>query len=573
MTCYLLEHIFVDLKLAFYYIEEEIIEEIEDLTHIHIKNHLAHRKALHEAALPDQKNSEPNPMHLWLKISNERLEKAEDKSPEFALRPPTYTIGLQEKFDKFKEDKRLEDENISINWEEEWLDSYKKLPSHDWPFEEYSECQEEFEVEESTSSKFKEEEPDFPIKFMAITPEKSGFNFVGKIFQKHEEVLYLHEPFVKMKLDPNPNATETDQSETDLDIDQASKILEDFYDECTLPTCNDNKNICNLVRSSQKFYTKPFCDENFLKFDVENSILSKKILNACQLNDVKLYQIEKEFCGDSQKCKVKAVRTNKITSIRKMLKMHLKEDSSFKVIVWFRDPRAMLASKLKNLGRGSNSGSNSGSSLEKSKNFIKTQCETYESHLKDKQHFSKWAMAVKFLRFEDFTNDPDFQTKKLFKFLGLTLDDDLSNFLYQLTHNGFGKFWSTGAGTGDANKKIEISNIWDDGPEGFWRNYNTLRNSPVTTYEWLNFLTFNEIEMIQNISSCKKVMDGMGYELLLSEEKFEKYRSNFNLDIGSYKWNIQESLVPVSLLAGKAQRGNKSKRFLRNFKEKIWGWK
>ena len=405
-----------------------------------------------------------------------------------------------------------------------------------WPYKEYEGCDSEF------NKKIPSNIPN-PKKLMVVSSWRGGYNFIGELLERHPDVFYLNEPFVV-----------TDKMDDEAKEGNMTIIMENYFDECKLPRYSEfrddwrdeellNQNIdCNknnfCFRSKGlKYKSKPICGFDFVQLGLDPAIIDKE----CPLDEKDLSTLE----GMCTKDKVRVIKesSDRLNSLSKQLTPDQKDDPGFSVYIFVRDPRGLAFSRRNILGEDSYKLS-----------YIEEDCKKWEGYIKDKFKNTKWQMDVKFLRYEDFTNDPDYQAKELFNTLGLELGDDLSEFLYQEAHMGYGK---------DSKAPFIYLN------DTFMDTFSTLKGGSSQPYAWLKELTFKEVDSIQKI--CSRPMEYFGYKIL-DESAFDDMSRFFEEEVDSFKWNMDDENLPVNMLYGKNQRENSDKKFLADFGKKPWGW-
>ena len=231
------------------------------------------------------------------------------------------------------------------------------------------------------------------------------------------------------------------------------------------------------------------------------------------------------------------------------------------MIIWVRDPRAYIASRRLSLG-----------DTPYTEEDMAKDCQVMEKFARDLFYYQdEWKMRFRLLRYEDFVNDPDYQVKELFKFLYLDHHENITEFLYQETHLGFGN-------------SIDADYINLSRGKNF--DESTLRDASRSPYKYLETSTYEDICKIQSQLSCKKVIDYFSYELL-NEESYYKHRNIYVNQPEEFHWDVKWDNVPVKMMYGKTQReimnpqflenpgtdgASETRDFLQAFSLKIWGW-
>ena len=410
---------------------------------------------------------------------------------------------------------------------------------------------------EDWSNEFKKPIPEYdgkPKKAMIIAGWRIGFEFVSALFERHPDVFYLYEPFMLTNLFRDPTIFH-DGHEFGKKTRKIANIFEEFFTDCILPRYDryrewyrhgqllaQGKN-CSMDNMCMRHYefklrTAPICKDDFLQLGTGPEIIKKE----CPLDEKRLTIAEK-YCRND---KARVIKANNINSILTDVPYEFKFDPDFNVVVWIRDPRSMVAGKWRGLGKTTYT-----------LGQADRDCTLWEYYVKDATYYAdRWKMQIRFARYEDFVNDPIYQAKDLFHFLDLDFPDVLSEFLYQETHMGYGP-------TADS-PYISLNNT-------YMYDFASLRHGSYMPYRWLSDLTFREIEDIQNLMPCKKVLDYFGYETL-TRESYEKYKKIYAYKWYDFHWDMKDGTVPVKMLAGRSQRANKDEEFLINWESKLWGF-
>jgi len=169
------------------------------------------------------------------------------------------------------------------------------------------------------------------------------------------------------------------------------------------------------------------------------------------------------------------------------------------------------------------------------------------------------------LRYEDFTNDADYQARELLNYFGLSFSDSSENsidekFIFAQTHNGEPRLKEHGWLT--AND----TNSWA---------FNTISNNrALTSVNWARFLRYKKVEKIQNY--CSDIMELFGYKIYKNDEDYYNFRNWINEIMLDFDWNMDSSKLNVYKVYGHDQR-ERSKSdidgvFASVFEDKIWGW-
>ena len=431
-----------------------------------------------------------------------------------------------------------------------------------WPYKEYSGWENEFQ-------KVTPPYDGRPKKAMIIAGWRLGFEFVSSLFERHPDVFYLYEPFtVAMLLKdkfivPKPNGHDYGKKHRVV-----KNIFNEYFSDCIIPrydrykywkrdnqllwqgkNCSED-NMCDRHHDF-KFRTQPICNEDFLQLGTDPRIIHEN----CPLNEEKLVMLEKLCRGD----KARVIKGNNINSILTDIPMKFKFDPDFHIVIWIRDPRSMVAGKWRSGGK---------------ENYkpgkIDQDCQAWKDYMTAAAYYAdKWKMKIRFVRYEDFVNDPDYQAKELFHFLGLDFPESLSEFFYQETHMGYGPT--------PHHPYIQLN-------DSYMYDFSPLRHAPFGPYRYLTELSWEEINEIQNLDNCRQVMEFFGYEKL-TEMSHQYYKKDYEYNwyvaskfyglegaIYDFHWDMRPGLMPIRLLAGRSQRANKDPEFLIEWNAKIWGW-
>lgn len=358
------------------------------------------------------------------------------------------------------------------------------------------------------------------------------------MLEKHPEVFYLYEPFV---------VTENMDNADKLKVKR--KIATDYYSSCLLPRYEEfydewrdsmleainidckPDNLC-FREKGDKFKTAPICED-----DVSDLGMSaEEIHERCPLTEHKLQQLE-QIC---HRQKLRLIKTSRMPSIDTGLPKKYLADPDFSIILWVRDPRAIVHSRMRQLGDG----------FEVSD--IAQVCKEWEMFIEQMSQ-DTWAARSIILRYEDFTNDLDYQSKEFSNYLGIKYPEWMSNFLFQISHNGEGR------NPDDEWLSIENEDMWE---------YATIRVSSQTAYYWIQQMDFKTNIEIQK--TCKSVMDVLGYRRFKKEAEYLAFRDYFNHN--TFHWDMPEENTSTRWLYGTTQRRNENKQFIEDFSNKLWGW-
>ena len=452
---------------------------------------------------------------------------------EIPLKPKNSDQNLQSYYDEYEEnedsDDKLPDELSNEELYEQILNGKiptkePYIPASELPPEELSRTAPNFEKSHRNA--------------LILSTWRSGWSFIANMIEKHPEIFYLFEPFV---------VTENMDNADKLKIKR--KIASDYFSECKLPRYEDYfdewrdsqlesinidckpDNIC-FREKGDKFKSPPICAEDV----TELGLAVEEIHERCPLSEKKLRILEK-ICHEQ---KVRMIKSSRIASIDTAVPKKYLEDPDFTIILWVRDPRAIVNSRKKILGE---------SFQVNDINLVCKEWQLFINQMKQK----KWKARSLILRYEDFTNDFDYQSKELANYLGLSYPDWMSNYLFQVSHNGESR------NPDEPWLSIKNEDMWE---------YATIRISAQTAYYWVQSTDFKTNIEIQK--SCKNVMDTLGYKRFKKEADYLKFREYFNTEV--FHWDMPENKVSTRFLYGNTQRQNDDPKFLEGFTRKLWGW-
>ena len=178
-------------------------------------------------------------------------------------------------------------------------------------------------------------------------------------------------------------------------------------------------------------------------------------------------------------CELYPIRLIKSTRLLVNQTRHILSDSylpNFKVISLFRDPRGIMNSRKSLSWCRSN----------KDCGITKNVCEILDSNTKATFELAnEFPGRIHLVRYEDLSLHPKETTEKIFKFLRLSIYDNVNKFL-------------------DGHTKSLKGSMED-------YNFITNRNSSATVFAWRSKIDFKKVEETQKL--CNKTMQVLGYKM------------------------------------------------------------
>lgn len=401
-----------------------------------------------------------------------------------------------------------------------------------------------------------------------------------------------------------------------------NKMMTHFFKDCEIPRykdyfdgwrnemllkqnvdCNPD-NLCFRDRGD-KFKQPPICAEDLSTLehygDMQSSIHKK-----CPLNEGKIKELE-NMCRINE---VRIIKSFELPDIKNSIPKNLQSDPYFSILLFVRDPRALAMSKLSQLGENVYE-----------IRTIGEDCTNWDKFISIMRKFV-WKCRMNVVRYEDFVNDADYQSKEFINHFGIEFPEPPRQgpIRARKAKKKSGRVYgsdSSASNSNDTDSDLDLadSDFLSDKPDQrefvdfeeliyaqthngqSWNGtqildpgetiieYTSIRNSVSVVYKWLTQISFEQLKMIESVPSCSKVMDSLGYKKLSVEPNGEEIEEidfvNIQQQMISMMENneieedMNEEYLPIDRLYGTTQRYNSQheKNFKKYFEtEKIWGW-
>lgn len=394
-----------------------------------------------------------------------------------------------------------------------------------------------------------------PLKGIVFSTWRSGYGFVGSIFERNPNIFYLHEPFTQIK---------------DLEISKVHKLTTEFYDQCHIPMYSDYwstdefhnyliaekhvdcyiDNICYRTRG-HKFRSEPVCKEDLTQI----GIYPENLHAWCPFTE-DTFPILDKVCHES---KIRLIHTTDDPKIM-LNKIDYKylNDPNYTILLFVRDPRAITHSVMNILNE-----------LYFDFDFTKKTCDSW-NYVLEMKALNRWRARINIIRYEDFLVDADYQFQELLNHFALPYSKADEHFVFQTTHSGqprkeFGfseeEPWKPG------NVKLEwlVTNETSD-----W-TWNTIHMSAQTGFKWAMELKYRYVQKVQKL--CGEVMEKLAYKIF-DENEYFSFRNYTKKHNHEYAWDMKLDGFPISqaYTLSHRQKAINDEEYAQNFRKKYWGW-
>ncbi|XP_053407796.1 carbohydrate sulfotransferase 1-like [Mercenaria mercenaria] len=249
---------------------------------------------------------------------------------------------------------------------------------------------------------------------------RSGSTLTGSLFQEYTDAFYVFEPLHMLHnafsrpADDKVTLKYVNGTTRNYSVSERSEVFLDEINSwlnCKIESLSTQTLTCRHHRDFTKVMMPFFyCSQGHLSTSI-NHVDAK--LKIC-------FRTTTSFCKEAQLWALKFIRLS-MEDASKLLPLY----PNMKIIHLVRDPRGIMHSRLK-------------IQVVTAKTFkkdVKVHCSTIEKDLKvSKEILKKQPTRLKILHYEDLAENPLETAETLFKFLGLTFEKRLQDFIFEQTH-------------------------------------------------------------------------------------------------------------------------------------------
>ncbi|XP_042191750.1 carbohydrate sulfotransferase 1-like [Callorhinchus milii] len=316
---------------------------------------------------------------------------------------------------------------------------------------------------------------------------RSGSSFMGQLFNQHPGIFYLFEPLYHVQqVFTNASGRIRNALDRRALLGAHRDLLSNLYD-CDLnflenymkPMPKDHETTMFFRRgASNALCEPPVCASYWDSREVEEHLCARK----CKSLNLTLAS---QACQKRSHVAIKTVRIPEIKDLRL-----LTEDPrlNLKIIHLVRDPRGILTSRMGTFTdhfrswKIWNATGRKPHSVDLSQ--ITMTCKDLSNSAETGLSRPAWLKGKYMLvRYEDLAREPFKKAKEIYNFIGLDIDSNVKKWLL---HN------TNGSSTATGNYK-----------------YTTTRNSTATAERWRLNLSFDIVQMVQNL--CNDTLTQLGY--------------------------------------------------------------
>ncbi|XP_016296532.1 carbohydrate sulfotransferase 1-like [Sinocyclocheilus anshuiensis] len=330
---------------------------------------------------------------------------------------------------------------------------------------------------------------------LILATPRSGSSFFGQLFNQHSDVFYLFEPLYHVQIILMPHATPRRCAvEHRLMLEASRDLLRSLYNcdfyflESYIMPRPANHTTDKLFRrgASKALCSMPVCDA-FSPSD--GNIEEGDCVRKCASLNLTLAT---ESCREKQHVAIKTVRIPELSDLKALIK---DPRLNLKVIQLVRDPCGILSSRIetfhdtyclwqiwRDTGR---------KPYNLDVTYLTTMCTDFlnsvSTGLSRPPWLHGWYMLV---RYEDLARNPLQKSKEVYKFLGLSMERNVVDWIHNNTE-------------GNNN-------------ESAVHKYGTLRDSAANAESWRLNLSNDMVNYTQTV--CKHILDELGYKAVNSPE-------------------------------------------------------
>ncbi|XP_042571157.1 carbohydrate sulfotransferase 1-like [Cyprinus carpio] len=333
---------------------------------------------------------------------------------------------------------------------------------------------------------------------LILATTRSGSTFVGQLFNQYPDVFYLFEPLYHVQMTFIPHLSPSRYAvEHRVMLGASRDLLRSLYN-CDLYFLENyikprpaRHTTDKLFRrgASKALCSMPVCDAFSPSYgNVEEGDCVRK---CASLN----LTLATESCRERRHMAIKTVRIPEVNDLKALI-----EDPrlNLKVIQLVRDPRGILFSRIETfrdtyrLWRIWRDTGRKPYNLDLTQ--LTTVCDDFLNSVSTGLSRPPWLRGRYMLvRYEDLARNPLQKTKEVYKFLGLSLEKSVVDWIHNNTR-----------GNNDESAK---------------HKYGTLRNSAANAESWRLKLSHDIVDYTQTV--CKHILDELGYKAVNSPEELK----------------------------------------------------
>lgn len=348
------------------------------------------------------------------------------------------------------------------------------------------------------------------VHVLLLSSWRSGSSFLGQVFSQHPSVFYLMEPawhlWTKLK---KPSARVLRMATRDVlrSVFQCDFSVMDAY----LP---EQHNVSSLFMWS---HSRALCSPPACPLTPRNQFSNQTLcFKKCDSRGLKQVQ---QACGTYSHVVLKEVRFFELESLYPLL-----QDPSLdlRIIHLVRDPRAVVRSREASAKAFEND--NAIVLDQRNVPAAEVQYQVMQEICRSHVRINERAQLkpppflkdrYKMVRYEDMVRDPHGEINDLYKFVGLEMTSQLSEWIYKVTH---------GKGKGSKTEAFKI----------------TSRDAAVVSEAWRSMLPYSKVKRVQEV--CKGAMKLLGYRMVNNV----KEQKRFELDLLVPRKQYQFSWLPAN---------------------------
>ncbi|XP_056384127.1 carbohydrate sulfotransferase 6-like [Hyla sarda] len=326
---------------------------------------------------------------------------------------------------------------------------------------------------------------------------RSGSSLVGQFFNQHPDIFYMMEPAWHVWNSLSQYSARV--------LHMAVRDIVRSVFNCDMSVFNayikNQENVSDLFQwySSKALCSPPACS-SFSRFNLTNETACKNLCGNYPFGKVE------ESCDKYTHIVVKEVRIFDITVLYPLFK---DPSLNLKIIHLVRDPRAVGKSRGQapralagdnGIVLDTNGTKINDTNYDVLRKICESQVNMYQTaHYKPPPFMKGKYMLV---RYEDLVRNPLTKVKEMYKFANLNLNDQLIEWIYNITH---------GKGPGKRREAFKT----------------TSRNALNVAEVWRHVLPFKKVRQIQD--ACREALATFMYQFMNSEEEQKNFARDFIL--------------------------------------------
>ncbi|XP_067849651.1 carbohydrate sulfotransferase 1 [Heptranchias perlo] len=362
---------------------------------------------------------------------------------------------------------------------------------------------------------------------LILATTRSGSSFIGQLLNQHSDIFYLFEPLYHVQTTlintslrfRHPPSAPASADGRRLLLGAYRDLLRSLFDcqlhdlETYIKPTPDNHRTQRLFRrgASKALCSPPVCaawppapggelDEQEQEVAAAERWEEGECVRRCGALNLTLAA---RVCAQRHHVAIKTVRIPEIGDLRTLV-----EDPrlNLKVIQLVRDPRGILASRIDTFPESFRAWKIWRNSGRKPYNLdashLSATCEDFLNSAGTGLARPGWLKGRYMLvRYEDLAREPEKKTEEIYRFLGVPVDGNVPRWILNNTR---------GAGASGNHK------------------YATVRDSAATAEGWRFKLTYDMVELVQNI--CNLTLTQLGYKMVNSPEELRNVSVNLAED-------------------------------------------